>query len=496
MNAAVSTTIFGLFMLVTVALGLLSARGMGRASLTDWSVGGRNLGAVFIWVLMAGEIYTSFSYLGAAGWGYDYGVPIFYEFAYLGCGYAIGYFVGPMLWGYAGKHGLVGLSDIAGHRFQSPWLGGLVAVLATIFLLPYIQLEISGMGVVVSSISYGSVSLGWGYAIAFVVTEAFIVVSGLRGSAWVSVLKDSLVIITLIALAVYIPLRFFGGYSQLFAHLIRTHPQWLTLPGHQSPGLGAGWFASTGVLNSLGFVVFPSTIAGYLGARSGTALRRNAVFLPFYQLLLFIPMLLGMAALFVVPHLAGTESNVALFAMVTRSMPAWAVGFTGVAGALSSIVPMAVFMLVIGTMWGRSVLGARRTAGRQKGLAQLVAFLAGLLALVLTYLTPNTLVRLSVMSYEGISQFAPLLLLGLLWRRMSTAAAVSGLITGVVIDSVLVFTGNDPFHGINAGLIALAANLAVNVTVSAFGPGRAVDQDGRDLVADEAAGDLPQVTAP
>ena len=485
MNAFVSTGIFGLFMVATVALGLASARGRGKTNLADWSVAGRNLGSVLIWVLLAGEIYTSFSYLGAAGWGYAYGVPIYYEFAYLGCGFALGYFVGPMLWGYARKHNLVSISDIVSHRFQSPWLGGFVAVLATIFLLPYIQLQITGMGVVLSTISYGTVSLNWAYAIAFGVTEAFILVSGLRGSAWVSVLKDSLVIITLLALAIYIPVHYFGGYSGLFTKMINTHPEWLTLPGHDSPGLGVGWFVTTGILNSLAFVVFPSIVVGYLGARSGKALRRNAIFLPFYQVLLFIPMLLGMAALFVVPSL--TNSNLALFEMVTASLPAWAVGFVGVAGALSSIVPMAVFMLVIGTMWGRSILGAsQRTAPYQKSLSQLVAFLSGAIALLLTYVAPNTLVRLSVLSYEGIAQFVPLLLLGLLWRRMTTTGAVSGLVVGVTLNAILVFSGHDPLYGINAGLISLVVNIAVNVVVSIKGPRRATDPAEPELVADEA----------
>ena len=93
MNAAVATSVFGAFMVATVALGLLAVRGRGnrgRDGLAEWSVGGRSLGTVFIWVLMAGEGYTSFSYLGAAGWGYNYGAPVLYVVAYMSCGYAVG----------------------------------------------------------------------------------------------------------------------------------------------------------------------------------------------------------------------------------------------------------------------------------------------------------------------------------------------------------------------------------------------------------------------
>lgn len=57
--AAVATGVFAVFMVGTVVLGLLAVRGRGGGSggggLAEWPVGGRSLGVVFIWVLMAGE---------------------------------------------------------------------------------------------------------------------------------------------------------------------------------------------------------------------------------------------------------------------------------------------------------------------------------------------------------------------------------------------------------------------------------------------------------
>lgn len=524
MNATVATAVFGGFMVLTVALGLLAVRGRrtagaaggsaGGGGLAEWSVGGRSLGTVFIWVLMAGESYTSFSYLGAAGWGYKFGAPVLYLLAYMSCGYALGYVVGPMLWAYARRHGLVGITDIVAHRYGRPWLGAAVALLATVCLLPYIQLQITGMGVVVSTISYGAISLNWGYFLSFAVTTAFVTVSGLRGSAWVSVLKDVLVIATLGFLAVYVPWHYFGGYEPFLHRMVAEKPQWLTFPGHGSGGLGQVWFATTTVVNSLTVVIFPTTVAGYLGARNADALRRNAMYLPFYNVLLFVPVLLGMAALFVVPHLSGAGSDLALFKLVVDSLPAWAVGLIGAAAALSSIVPMAVFMLVIGTMWGRSVLGARTRGpagatgaaeggergtvpgGRQKLFSQLVVVVAGALALLLTYTAPDTLVRLSLISYEGMAQLVPMLLLGLVWRRLTVHAAVSGLVVGFVLVCVLVFGGHDPVRGVNAGLVGLVVNLAVALVVTWLGPRAKDGRPDAEVLALEDEFPRRQGTAP
>lgn len=489
-DTTVATTVFAVFMLLTVALGLLAVRGRGSGGgLTEWSVGGRSMGTVFIWVLMAGEGYTSFSYLGAAGWGYNHGAPVLYVIAYMSCGYALGYVVGPTLWSYARRHGLVTITDMVAHRYNRPWLGTLVAVLATVCLLPYIQLQITGMGVVVSTISYGAISLNWAYFIAFAVTTGFVVVSGLRGSAWVSVLKDILVIGTLGFLAVYVPLHYFDGYGPFLDRVVAEKPDWLTFTGHGGSGLGGTWFVTTSFLNSLTVVIFPTTVAGYLGARNADALRRNAVLLPFYNVLLFVPMLLGMAAIFVVPGLTGSASNLALFKLVVDSLPAWTVGVIGVAAALSSIVPMAVFMLVIGTMWGKSVLGTiPRLAGRpdrQRLAAQVVVVVAGVLALILTYATPNTLVRLSLISYEGMAQLVPMILLGLLWRKLTLWGALSGLVVGGALVCALVFTENDPVWGVNAGALALVANVAVALAVSWLGPTPADARPDEEVLASD-----------
>lgn len=482
-QALVSMGIFAIFIVGSVVLGLSSLRGRDKADLTEWTVGGRSLGTVFIFVLMAGETYTSFSYLGAAGWSYDYGMPVFYLVAYLAIGFASGYIIGPILWRYAHRHSLHTITDIAAHRFRSPWLGALVAILTTVFLIPYIQLQITGMGVVVSTISYGTIGLGVGYVIAFVVSEAFIVASGLRGSAWVSVLKDLMVVITLLVVFVYVPIHYFGGFGPMMERLTTERPQWLTLPGQGDDSLGMMWFASTGLLNGVVYTIFPTTVAGYLGAKNPAVLRRNAVIMPLYQVLLFIPILLGLAALFVVPGIS--DSNLAMFQLVVDSMPAWLVGLVGVAGALSALVPMAVFMLVIGTMWGRSILGAHpRTAPHQKQLAQLVTFLLGLVALGFTLVSPTSLVALSVLSYQGLAQFVPVVLLSLLWKRMSTAAATAGLVAGIATLSAMVLSGYETWMGINAGIVALVVNLTVNIVLTLTRP---ADTPAELMATDELA---------
>ncbi|MET3857782.1 hypothetical protein [Rhizobium sp. OAE497] len=54
--------IFGI-LIVALALGLRARRGKDM-NLEQWTVGGRGFGAMIIFLLMAGEIYTTFVFLG------------------------------------------------------------------------------------------------------------------------------------------------------------------------------------------------------------------------------------------------------------------------------------------------------------------------------------------------------------------------------------------------------------------------------------------------
>ncbi|WP_280264023.1 sodium:solute symporter family protein [Nocardia wallacei] len=467
--ATIAVSLFAVAMAATVAIGVLSGRGRER-SMAEWSISGRGLGTLFVLLLMAGESYTSFSFLGAAGWSYKYGVPIFYLIAYLSTGLVVAYFVAPLIWTYCARHRLVSIADIAEHRFSSRRLGIVVAVICTVFLIPYVQLQIQGMGVVVNAMSYGAVDLKVAAVVSFVVAEAFILASGLRGSAWVSVLKDGLAVLAVLFLAIYVPWHYFDGPGALLDRLVAEKPQWLTFPGAGGGTFGAAWFVSTILLNVATICIFPTTVAGYLSAAGPTPLRRNSILLPWYQLLLCIPMLIGAAALFVAPALSNPD--LALFELVTDSLPPAVVAVIGIAGALSAIVPMSVFLVSIGTLWGRTILGGglrgtRRSSDRgQRGRSQLVCLVVGVLALMGALIYPSALVDLSVLSYEGIAQLLPAVLVGLYWRLLTARGVAAGLLVGSAIVLVLHALGHDPLFGVNGGLIALVVNLAVAVAVS------------------------------
>src|SRR5690349_3180957 len=91
-------------------VGVLAGR-RHRMDLEQWTVGGRRFGTVLVYLLMAGEVYTTFSFLGASGWAYSRGGPTLYILAYLTLGYVVSFFLLPAIWEAGREHGLQTQSD-------------------------------------------------------------------------------------------------------------------------------------------------------------------------------------------------------------------------------------------------------------------------------------------------------------------------------------------------------------------------------------------------
>ncbi|MDE2572286.1 MAG: hypothetical protein KGM44_07155 [bacterium] len=65
--------------------------------------------------------------------------------------------------------------------------------------------------------------------------------TGIRGTAWASVAKDTLVLLGVIFAGIFLPIHFFGSPANVITKVLAVQPNWMTLsPGSQ--GLGTTWF--------------------------------------------------------------------------------------------------------------------------------------------------------------------------------------------------------------------------------------------------------------
>lgn len=469
--------IIGLTALGALLLGLRARRGRDM-SLEQWSVGGRSFGALFVFFLMAGEIYTTFSFLGASGFAYGKGVATCYILAYLALQWTIGYFLLPAVWRYARRERLVSQPHFFVRKYESPALGLLVAVVGIAALIPYLVLQFKGLGIIVSLASYGSIPPNAAIALGAAVVATYVVVSGLHGAVWNAVIKDISILCVVVFLGTYLPLHYYGGYGVMFAAIEAAKPGFLALPDR---GTSLVWFQSTVLLTTVGSFMWPHFFASTFTAKSARCLRRNAVVIPLYLLMVLFVFFAGYAAILQVPGLQGGDIDLALLKLSIQSFDPWFVGVIGATGLLTALVPGSVILTAAATVLANDVYRAfLRSTATDAEVSRIARITVPLLAVVAVWFTiggGSSIVALLLMGYNFVTQFFPSVAFSFAARNPVTRqGAFCGILAGslaVVAITLSKLTVVDLFpflpgalQDLNIGLVSLLLNLGVTGVVS------------------------------
>jgi len=448
------------------ALGL-SAGARHKMSLEQWTVAGRGFGVLLMWLLMAGEVYTTFAFLGASGWAYSRGGPTLYILAYLTLAYVVSFFILPPIWELGRKHHLQTGADFFSARYGSRTLAVVVSVIGLVFIVPYLQLQLTGLGIIVEIASFDGIGRAPAMAIAAALVAAFVFTGGVRAVAWVSVLKDILMLSAALAIGIGVPRVWFGGIGPMFAALARARPAHLVMPG-ATQNLGHAWYISTVLLTSLGFYMWPHAFGAAFTARSGETLRRNAVLMPLYTVTLVFILFAGFAAVLVIPGIS--NGDLALLTVVRKTFPPWFLGVVGGAGALTAMVPAAILLLTASAIFAKNIFrplfAPDMADDRVALLARVVVVVLGLVSLYLAIYSSMTAGFAAAARLRRRDAILPRRRLRLIWRRANAAAVLAGMLAGIAAVAVLALTNRDPYHGLNAGFLALCLNFAVTVVLS------------------------------
>jgi SSS family solute:Na+ symporter len=476
-----AVTVFALY------LGLRAKRGHDM-SLEQWTVGGRSFGTAFVFLLMAGEIYTTFTFLGGSGFAYGKGAPVYYILAYGSLAYILSYWMLPPIWRFAKAQRLVSQPHFFTRKYDSPALGVLVALVGVAALIPYLVLQLKGLGIIVATTSYGAISSTSAVWIGAAVVTCYVIVSGVRGSAWNSVVKDTLILAVVLFLGIYLPIHYYGGLGDMFRTIDAAKPGFLTFP---AKGSSVAWFQSTVLLTALGFFMWPHTFGSIFTAKDERIFRRNAMVLPLYQLILLFVFFVGFAAVLKVPGLKGGDIDLSLFRLSLQTFDPWFVGVIGGAGVLTALVPGSMILNTASTLLAndvyRGMLKRDATDATVTKLARMLVPVVALVAVAFTLHGGETIVALLLMGYSFVTQLFPAMVCSLAPRNRATKqGAFCGILAGVAVVAVTTLMHlsmgqlfpflPDAAKDVNIGFIALALNIIVFVVVSAVTQPRSSEQ--------------------
>jgi SSS family solute:Na+ symporter len=470
--------------LVALALGVLARVGRDM-DLEQWAVGGRGFGWIFVFLLLAGEIYTTFTFLGASGFSYGLGAPVYYILAYGTLAYVLGYFMLPLIWRYAKDESLHSQPDFFARKYASPSLGVLVGIVDLVALIPYLVLQLTGLGIIVTEAGYGAIPRNAAIWIGATIVTAYVMLSGIRGSAYTAVVKDIVILIVVLFLGIYLPVHLYGGIGPMFEQIDAARPGFLVFP---ASGQSVAWFLSTVLLTAIGFFMWPHSFAACYTAKDARVFRRNAIILPIYQLVLLFVFFVGFAAVLQVPGLKGADTNLALFRLAVQQFSPAVVGMIGEAGVFTALVPGSIIAVTASMLLAKNLIGLirpRATDGQTVALAKWLVPVVMLVAVYFSLTGNETIVAMLLVGYSFVTQLFPAVIASLMPRNpVTTAGAFAGILVGVVVAAVLTFTHTtigslfpalpEAIRDLNVGIIALAANILALVVVSAVSRPRTV----------------------
>ncbi|SFP06624.1 monocarboxylate uptake permease MctP [Ralstonia sp. NFACC01] len=468
------------FALVTV-LGFIASRWQRGnsdkgAHIEEWGLGGRNFGTWITWFLVGGDFYTAYTVIAVPALVYAVGAYGFFALPYTILVYPIVFLIMPKLWKVAHANGHVTAADAVYGRYGSRSLEFAVALTGVVATMPYIALQLIGMEVVIKALGLtGELPL----AAAFVILALYTYSAGLRAPALIAFVKDIMIYIVVLVAVVLVPAKL-GGYGAVFAtahdaFALKGGATGLTLkPAQFLP------FATLAIGSALAAFMYPHTLTGIFAARSADTIRKNAVFLPAYTVLLGLIALLGFMA-----YAAGikvTNNNDVVPALFNALFPSWFTGFAFSAIAIGALVPAAVMSIGAANLFTRNfwkpyVAPDLTHAGEEK-VAKVISLIvkAGALVFIL-FLPTKFALDLQLLGGVWIVQTFPSVVFGLfnISNRFRAPALLAGWAAGMIAGSWLAFSdGIKPVHTfviggdkytIYTGLAALAFNIIVAVVV-------------------------------
>src|SRR3979411_2992509 len=189
------------FTLVTV-MGFFAARwkaGPVNAHLDEWGLGGRQFGTWITWFLVGGDFYTAYTVIAVPALVYAVGAYGFFALPYTIIVYPFVFAVMPVLWKVAHANGHVTAADVVHGNTGSRGLEFAVAITGMVATMPYIALQLIGMGVVIKAMGLtGELPI----IAAFIILALYTYSSGLRAPALIAFVKDIMIYIVVLVAGV------------------------------------------------------------------------------------------------------------------------------------------------------------------------------------------------------------------------------------------------------------------------------------------------------
>ncbi len=465
MNDVVVIGVFLALFVIFVFLGFWASR-FRRGDLSDlgeWGLAGRKLGAYLAWFLVGADLYTAYTFIAIPESVFLHGAIYYFAVPYVGIAFGVAMITMPKMWKIAKDKNYVTAVDMVHDKFNSKTLAMLIALTGIVAELPYIALQIYGMQavllVMIGQLTSYDVTLitELSLVLAFIILAAFTFTSGLRGATITAVMKDAIILGTVIVAIIAIPIALggFGKAISLFSSGVGVSPTSrvpFTGSGSLAPLL-VNAFVSLSIMSAFALYLYPHAINGVLSIDSTKKIRQSTALLPLYGIGLAFLALLGIliysspVAMAMVSKYGATT---VVPSLIYAEFPDWFVGIAFLGIFIGGLVPASIMAISQANLMVRNVLkpfwpnmDAKMEARLAKWFSVIFKFIAlGFIFLI----SPTFALGLQLVGGIIILQTLPSIFFPLYTDRLEKVPVGVGWAAGLVLGVYMLYEANFVQH--------------------------------------------------
>lgn len=457
------TILVGLYLVGMTAVGIYFYR-RARRSEDDYFTAGRSIGTFVGAFAIFAAIASSSSVMGAVGGGVALGLPYFatYAFGVIAALPLVIFLVAAQL----SRSGVRTVPDFFRQRFGTAvqvTAAVIVVVAMTFYLVP--QLTASGL--------IGSYVLGIDYQTAVIVLGLGFTLYAALGGMWAitytDLIQGMILLVGVILVALSILMAHGGDLAGLLDEALRVDPAFgtVTQPWMSYFGLFVAfiWFG----------IISPSVVMRNFASRSAFVARRSSMWATIIYTVLFLCGAVVAIAGAAMGRVDELDNRDFIFILAIEEYLPTILAGVMLAGLLAAIMSSADAMLLaisagVAHDIYKGVVNKQASERFVTGLGLVMMFVAVGVGIAIA-VDPPGLIAVMVGWVGGflLSSFGAPLVLGLWWRRATSAGALAGMLGGAAIFVVLMLGGWLPTNA--EPVLSAPASLLIMVVVSlATGP--------------------------
>jgi SSS family solute:Na+ symporter len=457
--------------IITGSIVALMARREMNEGIVEYFLSGRNTGGFVAALSYSATTYSAFMMIGLAGFTYSGGVgALGFELVYLS-GLSLVAFFGPRFWLIGKKNNYVSPYEMLGDRYQNQWIAFAASLSACVFLIPYLAVQLMGVGYLLSGLSGGEIPFLFGVVIAVVLAIAWALIAGMKSVTWTDSLQSLIMIVVSIIILFYVIYQHLGGFAEFFGSLAALEGDVLSVPGpgffsfKTFLGLSLPWFFFS--------ISNPQVSQRLFIPRDLKAMKTMIKgFLIFGFIYTMVSVIWGFSARLLIPGLSNADlATPELLASEYVPTVLALVAMIGItAAAISTIdsIMLTLSSLVVRDIFKNMEDNLDRDQNlRQLRTAKIAILLIALLGFFFAIQELDLIATLSVAASVGLLVVVPSMFGAFFWKEATAAGSLISIIIGSLTALYLQFSGWRPLgHG--AGVWTLIVTAAVFVGVSFF----------------------------